>query len=72
MNDYFRLRARLNLAAYPDEMVRDTAREVELKALEAGLRPDDIAWLVEAASRAEPRVNQVLFTDNLKPREGLG
>ncbi len=72
MNDYFKLRIEANLAHYPDDMVRDVAREAELKMLEAGLKPTDIAWLIEAAVRAEPKVNTVALTDSVRPKEGLG
>ncbi len=46
LNDYFRLRTELNLAQFPDDMVRDTGREVERRiayivrdAPEFGLMP---------------------------------
>lgn len=72
LNDYFRMRVEMNLAQFPDDMVRDTARDVELRCLEAGIRCGDLAWLIEAASRAEPRVHELSVSESIKPKEGVG
>jgi hypothetical protein len=73
LNDYFKLRIELRLAQFPDDMVADTGREVELRALQ-GLpcTPQQIAWLIEAAQRAEPKVHGVTVSDSLRPKEGIG
>lgn len=70
LHDYFKLRAEMNLAGYPDDMVHDTARDVELRCLEAGVRAGDLAWLVESARRSEPRSHQAVVTDAAAAREG--
>jgi hypothetical protein len=72
MNDYFKLRVELNLAQFPDDMVEETAHDVE-KRIIAGesVTPNEIAWLIEGVARAEPKVHSATMTDGVRPRESF-
>lgn len=73
MLDYFKLRVELNLAQFPDDMVSETGHEVEGKIL-CGLvvTPTEIAWLIEAAERAAPRVVTACVSDGMRATEMVG
>jgi hypothetical protein len=72
LNDYHALRSALSVKQMPDNMVHDLAAAVELKALEAGIKVQEIAMLYESLRRQEPRVREVTITDRATLRERVG
>ncbi len=72
IHDYFRTRLEMDMSSYPDKMVFDTARDVELRCFEAGIRVGDIAYLIEAAKRNEPKVHSATISEGVRPKEGIG
>lgn len=58
ISDYAKHRDDMDMKSYPDQMVFDTARDVELRCFEAGIRIGDLAYLIEAARRAELKGGQ--------------
>lgn len=72
INDYHAMRVGLSIRTMPDDMVHDLGRQVELKALEAGIKVQELAMFYESLRRREPRVHGVTVSDSVNLKEQLG
>jgi hypothetical protein len=63
LNDYHGLRMKQELHNLPDDMTHDLGSEIELRCLQAGIKPDDIAILYESIYRQRPKVHNAQFSE---------
>jgi hypothetical protein len=72
INDYHALCSGLSVQQMPDNIVHDLGAQVELKALEAGLKVQELAMFYESVYRQRPKVHGVTLTDTLKVKDQIG
>lgn len=73
INDYHGMILKSDsVAQMPDDMVHDLANDVELKILEAGIKPNEIAIFYESLYRQRPKVHGVSVADGINTKDFLG
>ncbi len=72
INDYHKIRIESGLRAMPDAMVHDLAVDVELKILEAGIKPQDVAILYESILRQSPKIFNQCVTEHTGAVDQVG
>lgn len=73
INDYHKMLIESTGVRYmPDDMVHALGAEIELKILEAGIKPNELAMFYESVYRQRPKIIGVTLEDAITTTERVG